>query len=197
MMREVSHPNLLEILEIYEGDNNIYCCGKLYSGESLCSLISDKKRDISQDAINNMAGRMLQVHSKLPEALSYLEDRNIIHRDMKPENIVFSAKGVYDMPVLIDLGFATFEKDFRLLFTRCGTPGYVAPEVLNDKDYTCKADLFSLGVAFFQKDHSLYDGHKNQSFRTRFLRATDKKQSQGRGRFQEIAEGLHPSQLRE
>lgn len=116
-----------------------------------------------------MAGRMLQVNSKLPEALSYLEDRNIIHRDMKPENIVFSTKGSYDMPVLIDLGFATFEKDFRLLFTRCGTPGYVAPEVLNDKDYTCKADLFSLGVTSIHKDHSLHDDHKSQSFRKRIL----------------------------
>jgi len=65
---------------------------------------------------------------------------------MKPENIVFARKDDLSMPVLIDLGFATFEKDFKLLFTRCGTPGYVAPEVLNDKDYNCKADLFSLGV---------------------------------------------------
>lgn len=51
-----------------------------------------------------------------------------------------------DMPVMIDLGFATLEKDFKLLFSRCGTPGYVAPEVLCDKDYTCKADVYSLGV---------------------------------------------------
>jgi calcium/calmodulin-dependent protein kinase I len=78
--------------------------------------------------------------------LAYLEDKKIIHRDMKPENIVFARKDDQSMPVLIDLGFATFEKDFKLLFTRCGTPGYVAPEVLNDKDYNCKADLFSLGV---------------------------------------------------
>lgn len=146
MMREVSHPNVLEVLEIYEGDNNIYCLGKLYSGESLCSVLSDKKREIPQQAIIMMAGRMLQVFGLLLEALSYLEERSIIHRDMKPENIVYSSKDSLDMPVLIDLGFATFEQDFRLLFTRCGTPGYVAPEVLNDKDYTCKADLYSLGV---------------------------------------------------
>lgn len=142
MMREVSHSNLLEILEIYEGDNNIYCLGKLYAGESLSALITDKKKEIPKEAIYLMAGRMLQ-------ALAYLEDKHIIHRDMKPENIVYSQKGSFDMPVLIDLGFATFEKDFRLLFTRCGTPGYVAPEVLNDKDYTCKADLFSLGIILY------------------------------------------------
>lgn len=111
-----------------------------------------------------MAGKMLEVPCLLPEALAYLEDRHIIHRDMKPENIVYTKKGEFDMPVLIDLGFATFEKDFRMLFTRCGTPGYVAPEVLNDKDYTCKADVFSLGVYLDYLDHSLYDDLQSESF---------------------------------
>lgn len=75
-----------------------------------------------------------------------MEERSIIHRDIKPENVVFSDKKGLQNPVLVDLGFATYEQDFRNLFSRCGTPGYVAPEVLNDLDYTCKADLFSLGV---------------------------------------------------
>jgi len=140
MMREVSHASLLEILEIYEGDNNIYCLGKLYSGDSLSSVINDKKQPITESHVKTMAFKMLQ-------ALTYLESKSIIHRDLKPENIVFSSKASLDDPVLIDLGFATFEKDFRLLFSRCGTPGYVAPEVLHDKDYGCKADLFSLGVS--------------------------------------------------
>lgn len=82
---------------------------------------------------------------------------------MKPENIVYSAKDDFTLPVLIDLGFATFEQDFRLLFTRCGTPGYVAPEVLNDKEYNCKADVFSLGVAVPYPDHTLHDDYENQS----------------------------------
>lgn len=61
MMREVWHPNLLSIAEIYEGDNNIYCLGKLYSGESLSAVIHDKKREITRDAVFYMAGRMLEV----------------------------------------------------------------------------------------------------------------------------------------
>lgn len=63
MMREVWHPNLLSISEIYEGDNNIYCLGRLYSGESLSSLIQDKKRVIPQEAVYMLAGRMLEVGS--------------------------------------------------------------------------------------------------------------------------------------
>lgn len=83
---------------------------------------------------------------------------------MKPENIVYSSKNEFELPVLIDLGFATFESDFRLLFTRCGTPGYVAPEVLNDKEYNCKADVFSLGVVSLHSDHFVYDDHESESF---------------------------------
>jgi serine/threonine protein kinase len=153
MMREVEHPSLLEIIEIYEGDNNIYCLGKLLEGDNLSVIINDKKNKIEEQVINNFCFKMLQ-------ALAYLEAKKIIHRDMKPENIVFEKKGSLMTPVLIDLGFATFEQDFRLLFSRCGTPGYVAPEVLNDKDYTCKADVFSLGVSSApQLDYFIHDGN--------------------------------------
>lgn len=61
--------------------------------------------------------------------------------------MVFANEGSYDEPVLVDLGFATYQTDFRLLFSRCGTPGHVAPEVLNDREYTTSADVYSLGVA--------------------------------------------------
>lgn len=63
MMREVWHPSLLSIAEIYEGDNNIYCLGKLYSGESLSAVIHDKKKEIPREAVYQMAGRMLEVGS--------------------------------------------------------------------------------------------------------------------------------------
>ena len=61
MMREVVHPNILEILEIYEGDNNIYCLGKLYKGENLSSIIGDRKYILTEQHVINMIVRMLQV----------------------------------------------------------------------------------------------------------------------------------------
>jgi len=70
-------------------------------------------------------------------------------RDIKPENIIFKGTQENIDIGIVDLGFATFEEDYRKLFVRCGTPGYVAPEVLNDKDYTCKADVFSAGIIFY------------------------------------------------
>ncbi len=145
MMREVSHPNLLEVSEIFEGDNNVYCLGKLYSGDNLGRIINERSFVIDERMVAVLAYRLLKVPAA-HQALSYLESKNIIHRDIKPENIVYEQMGSFDEPVLVDLGFATFQKDFKHLFSRCGTPGYVAPEVLNDLEYDCRIDVFSLGV---------------------------------------------------
>lgn len=74
--------------------------------------------------------------------------QKIIHRDLKPENII--VKNTKEINIgIVDLGFATKEKDFDKLFKRCGTPGYVAPEILRDKPYDCKADVYSLGIIFY------------------------------------------------
>lgn len=50
---------------------------------------------------------------------------------------------------IVDLGFSTYASEYKSLFVRCGTPGYVAPEVLNDLEYNCKSDIFSAGVIFY------------------------------------------------
>ena len=75
---------------------------------------------------------------------------NIMHRDLKPENILFRKDGDYDC-VIADFGLAqNCHEDY--MFVRCGTPGYVAPEVVNLKDLKAKyspiCDLFSVGVIF-------------------------------------------------
>lgn len=64
MMREVKHPNVLQILELFEGDNNIYCLGYLYKGESLSSAIQDKSKKFEEREIIRFAGKMLEVNSE-------------------------------------------------------------------------------------------------------------------------------------
>lgn len=63
MMRAVSHPNVLDIEEVYEGDNNIYCLGKLYSGENLSKIISDKRVPISEDVVFTVAQKLINVEA--------------------------------------------------------------------------------------------------------------------------------------
>lgn len=74
-----------------------------------------------------------------------------MHRDLKPENIIFRQEGSFEC-VIADFGLAEFADAYEYLFVRCGTPGYVAPEVINIKDMKTKydpiCDIFSLGLIF-------------------------------------------------
>ena len=141
MMREMNFYRVLKLHELYEGENFIYCLCELYKGTDLLNAIIKKGCQPE--------GKALTIIFQILEALSYMHSKKIIHRDVKPENIIFKGTQENIDIGIVDLGFATFEEDFKKLFHRCGTPGYVAPEVLNDKDYTCKADVFSAGVIFY------------------------------------------------
>ena len=79
------------------------------------------------------------------EILEYLHNRNIIYRDLKPENVMLDHEG---FPKLIDFGTAKFI-DGRT-FTIVGTPAYMAPEVLSGKGYTITADYWSLGIMVYE-----------------------------------------------
>jgi len=76
-----------------------------------------------------------------------LHSIGIMHRDLKPENIILKSENGFEI-VIADFGFASF-KGKNLLFKRCGTPGYVAPEILEDREYDEKVDIFSAGVIFY------------------------------------------------
>lgn len=85
-------------------------------------------------------------------ALSYMHSKGVMHRDLKPENILYQTKGDYDSLKLADFGLSAFAHDYPYLYPKCGTPGFVAPEVANliDKTsgYSFKCDVFSAGVIF-------------------------------------------------
>ena len=80
-----------------------------------------------------------------------MSEKRIMHRDLKPENLLFRNKDSFDC-VIADYGLAEFCNVDEYLFVRCGTPGYVAPEVINIKDMKTKydpiCDMYSLGLIF-------------------------------------------------
>ena len=83
--------------------------------------------------------------------LAHLARNRIIHRDLKPENIMFRKENAWDLAIC-DFGLATYADEEKYLFVRCGTPGFVAPEIINIRDMTTKSDpisdVFSAGVIF-------------------------------------------------
>lgn len=83
-------------------------------------------------------------------ALDFMERKKIVHRDIKPDNILVSSiedSSEYEIRIA-DFGLSVFTPNDELLTYCCGTPGYVAPEMFNG-GYSYKADVFSLGSLFF------------------------------------------------
>jgi len=84
------------------------------------------------------------------DAIKYCHSLGIVHRDIKPENLLFSTKDPNTAIVKVgDFGLARFMDEEQLATTTCGTPGYVAPEILEQKPYTKCCDYWSIGVVLF------------------------------------------------
>lgn len=81
------------------------------------------------------------------EAFSYLHARNVIYRDLKPENMILDTQGYVK---LVDFGFAKKLQNGRKTWTFCGTPEYVAPEIILNRGHDISADYWSLGVLMFE-----------------------------------------------
>lgn len=85
------------------------------------------------------------------EGLEAMHRKNIMHRDIKPENILIRNEKTCEC-VIGDFGLSEYVNAEEYIFARCGTPGFVAPEIVNLRDkntrYTQACDLFSLGIIF-------------------------------------------------
>ena len=145
IMRKLNNPHLLKVYQVYETDHSIYMVMDLINGGELLNRVKETK-DFSQKDLAKIMFFLLQ-------ALKDLHSKGIMHRDLKPENILFKTANCKENDVVLaDFGLSTLINEKKYLFFRCGTPGYVAPEVINLKDenatYREVCDIFSLGVIF-------------------------------------------------
>ncbi|CAD8101326.1 unnamed protein product [Paramecium sonneborni] len=151
LTRKLDHETIVKMIDIYEGEKSFYIILELLKGESLHSF--SKKNILSLTQIRQIISRCLQ-------ALCYLDLHNIIHRDLKLENLVLNEQGKVDTVKIIDFGLAIYTSSpYRQL---CGTPGYIAPEMFIEKyPYTTKVDIFSLGAIFYKLlcKKSLFSGN--------------------------------------
>merc|ERR1719469_1449026 len=86
-------------------------------------------------------GEAAQIMRGILRALSHVHDLGLVHRDVKPENIMIAEGPDGCRPLLGDFGIAAGLADDLAMSARCGSPGYVAPEVLEGKRYDCKVDV--------------------------------------------------------
>lgn len=140
-MRNLDHPNIIKLYEVYETDNHLNLVLELLHGGELFDKILTKGFYTEKDASFLMR--------KLLDALAYMHAKGMMHRDLKPENLILTGVSDDTDIKIADFGLSTFINIDDQLFKRCGTPGYVAPEVLADQPYDDKVDVYSAGVILF------------------------------------------------
>lgn len=104
-------------------------------------------RIVQKEYYTEMEAR--KVCSIMFEALEYCHQKKVAHRDLKPENLLLRSRDDDADLKIADFGFAKRCSSGRCLLTQCGTPGYVAPEILNGIPYGTQADMWSLGVIMY------------------------------------------------
>jgi len=142
ILKEMDHPYIVKCYDAYETDERVYLFMELMDGGELFDRIVDKGHFTEQDAQDT-------VH-KLLGALKFMHDKGIAHRDLKPENMLMTSKGADAVCKITDFGLGKFfDEQTTLMKTPCGTPGYIAPEVLHMKGYDQQCDIWSLGVIVY------------------------------------------------
>ena len=141
VMKMVQHPNIVDLHEVMASKSKIYFAMELVRGGELFAKISRGrlKEDVAR-----------LYFQQLISAIDFCHSRGVYHRDLKPENLLLDEDGNLKVT---DFGLSAFSEHLKqdgLLHTTCGTPAYVAPEVILKKGYDgAKTDIWSCGVILY------------------------------------------------
>ncbi|KAK8663656.1 hypothetical protein V6N13_083464 [Hibiscus sabdariffa] len=141
IMRRLRHPNIVKLLEVLATKTKVYFVMEFAKGGELFTRIARGR--FSEDL-------SLRYFQQLIAAVGYCHSRGVFHRDLKPENLLLDES--YNLKVT-DFGLSAVKEQIRpdgLLHTLCGTPAYVAPEILAKKGYDgAKVDVWSCGIILY------------------------------------------------
>ncbi|XP_022144940.1 CBL-interacting serine/threonine-protein kinase 24 isoform X1 [Momordica charantia] len=140
IMKIVRHPHIVRLLEVLASQTKIYIILEFVTGGELYDTI------VLQKKLPEMESR--RYFQQLVDAVAHCHSKGVYHRDLKPENLLLDADGNLKVS---DFGLSALsQQGIELLHTTCGTPNYVAPEVLGGQGYDgAAADIWSCGVILF------------------------------------------------
>jgi len=138
IMKQVEHENILKLEAIYEDDQKVYIVMELVDGSELFDRIVNKGYYSEKSTVH--------VVKQILHAVKYLHEKGIAHRDLKPENLLCSGSGSHEIVKIADFGLSKLFSVGEDLTTSCGTPGYVAPEVLMSESYDKSVDMWGIGI---------------------------------------------------
>lgn len=159
IMKQLKHPHILPLIDVFENKEFIFLVLELVIGGELFDKIVERGSYSEKDASS--------IVKQILEAVSYLHSQGVVHRDLKPENLLCSTADT-ELGVHIyvaDFGLSRVFHEREQLNTYCGSPEYVAPEVLACIPYEKAVDLWSVGVItyilltgflpFYDKNHKI------------------------------------------
>ncbi|NXO04898.1 STK36 kinase, partial [Rhinopomastus cyanomelas] len=139
IMRSLHHPNIIQMLDSFETDKEVVVVTDYAEGELFQILEDDGS--LPEDQVQTIAAQLVS-------ALYYLHSHRILHRDMKPQNILLDKDGIVK---LCDFGFARAMSIHTMVLTSIkGTPLYMSPELVEEQPYDHMTDLWSLGCILYE-----------------------------------------------
>eukprot|EP00526_Cylindrotheca_closterium_P001874 CAMPEP_0113630432 /NCGR_PEP_ID=MMETSP0017_2-20120614/15810_1 /TAXON_ID=2856 /ORGANISM="Cylindrotheca closterium" /LENGTH=1129 /DNA_ID=CAMNT_0000540893 /DNA_START=45 /DNA_END=3434 /DNA_ORIENTATION=+ /assembly_acc=CAM_ASM_000147 len=154
----LEHPFIVDLICSFDNEEESLMLMTVVEGGELWNVIHREKDDGSGDWVSGISESDARFYSfVVGEALAYMHHKSIVFRDLKPENILIDKDGY---PNIIDFGFAKVCEGKT--FTFCGTPQYVAPEIILSKGHSFGVDHFALGILIYEmivgENPFYYDG---------------------------------------
>ena len=138
-IQKIKNPFVISVVDCWKDDHNLYFLFPFHCGGELFTLMRLYER-LSASSVSFYT-------AELVSALAYLHSLDIAYRDLKPENILLDREGHV---VITDFGFAKTVEASGTTWTVCGTPEYLAPEVLEGRGHNRAVDWWSLGILVYE-----------------------------------------------
>eukprot|EP00118_Oscarella_pearsei_P028549 m.2447 g.2447 ORF g.2447 m.2447 type:complete len:889 (+) comp8663_c0_seq1:136-2802(+) len=166
ILKNIHHPGIVTLSDMYETQDKVFVVMEKMRNDMLEMILNSPKGRLSERVTKYLIAQILS-------ALRYLHNKNIVHCDLKPENVLLANEEEMPLVKICDFGFSRIIHDHSFRNSVVGTPAYLAPEVLSNQPYNRSLDMWSVGVIIyvslsgtfpFNEDEEIADQIQNAAF---------------------------------